>query len=537
MKVALAQLNPVVGDVPNNADKVKEFIAAAARQGAELVVFSELSLTGYPPRDLLENPALVAANVAALGSVATHCQDIAALVGFARPVTEGPGPQLEDAAALLVDSQIRQVFTKSLLPNYSVYDDPRYFRPGQGPGCTKLGGHRIGVTICEDLWDAAALERDLYGVDPVGRLADKDVDILVNLSASGFQRGKICQRAELISRQARRCKATVLYVNQVGGNDEMIFDGGSCAVSPTGQLLARAASFQEDLLLVDTDSGSGRCETLADDMGRLTEALKLGLRDYVRKSNFNGALLSLTKDAASAVVATLAVDALGPGQVRALAMYGEQKQDTLDDVRQLAHNLGVKMEAVSIEAAGDAVDAAVRATGGRNDAVRGAQMRDRVCGSILSACAETEGRLALAPVDKTDLALGRYTLAGSMPGALAPIGDVLTQDVLRLGEHLSGTRERIPRGMLEDPRGSGGQEGGAIEPDGPAVDEILAGYVEQGRTVEQIAADGFDRELVARTVRQVDRTEYRRKQAPLVLMVTSRAFGSGRRFPVARRYD
>jgi len=537
MRVALAQLNPVVGDVPNNADKVKEFIVAATRQGAELVVFSELSLTGYPPRDLLEDPGLVADNVAALESVATCCHNIGALVGFARPVTEGPGPELEDAAALLVDGQIREVFTKSLLPNYSVYDDPRYFRPGRGPSCFELGGHVFGVTICEDLWDSVALGRDLYGLDPIGLLADKGVDILVNISASGFQCGKIGQREELISRQARRCKATLLYVNQVGGNDEMIFDGGSCAVSPSGELLARAASFREDLLLVDTETGSGHCEPLADDMGRLTEALQLGLRDYVRKGGFDGVVVSLAEDAASAVVATLGVDALGAGQVRALAMCGPQEQKTLADIRQLADDLGITPEAVSIEAAGEAMEAALRATGGRNDAVRTARMGDRLCGLLLSACAEAEGRLALAPVDKTDLALGRYTLADSMPGALAPIGDVLRQDVIRLGEHLSGSRGRIPRAMLTAPRSGGGSEGSATEPDGPVVDGILAKYIEQGRTIGQIVGDGFDREVVTRTVRQVDRGEYRRKQAPPVLMVTSRAFGGGRRLPVARRYD
>ncbi len=537
MKVALAQLNPIVGDVAGNTGKVKESIAAAARQGAGLVVFSELSLIGYPSRDLLQDPNLVADNVAALESVAMCCHNIAALVGFARPVTEGAGPDLEDAAALLVNGQIREVFTKSLLPNYSVYDDPRYFRPGQGPGCTELGGQRVGVTICEDLWDQVALGRDLYGLDPIALLADKGVDILVNISASGFQRGKIGQREELTSRQARRSKATLLYVNQVGGNDEMIFEGCSCAVLPSGELLARAASFREDLLLVDTEAGRGRCEPLADDVDRLTEALKLGLRDYVRKSAFEGAVVFLAEDAASAVVATLAVDALGAGQVRALVMCGQQEQETSADIRQLADNLGITPEAISIDAAGEAMDAVLRATGARNDAARIANMRHRLCGSVLSVCAEAEGRLALAPVDKTDLALGRHTLADSMPGALALLGDVLKQDVRRLGEHLNGSRRRIPRGLLEASRSAGGSEGRATDAGGPTVDEILANYIEQGRTVEQIAGDGFDRELVTRIVRQVDRSEYRRKQAPPVLMVTSRAFGSGRRFPVARRYD
>ena len=526
MRIALAQLNPVVGDVAGNAVKVGDAIGRAADQGAELVVLPELSLVGYPPRDLLDDAALVADNVAALERIARTCRRTAALVGAVWPAEAGPGAALADVAALLADGAIRQVHAKALLPNYDVYDDPRYFRPGAGPACSELNGRRFAVAICEDMWDSTALGRDRYGVDPIARLAGEGVDLIVNIAASGFERGKTRLREQLLARQARRARAAILYVNQVGGNDDMIFDGGSCVVSAAGEVLARAAGFREDLLLVDTDAAGGRCETLGDEMTRLAEALKLGLADYVRKGGFAGALVGLDGDVGSAVVATLAADALGSGKVRAVAACSGADEKASAEVRRLADGLGIELEPVPPEAMRRAVEALSAA--GSVAPTPSPEVHARLCGDVLSLRAEAAGRLALAAADKTDLALGRPGAADTITAALAPIGDVLRRDVLRLAEHLNAGRERIPRRMLQAARPPAGG--------GPAVDEIIEQYVEGGRTVEQMARDGIDGGLAEQTVRRVDRAERRRTRAPLVLKVTARAFGLGRRMPVARRY-
>ncbi len=534
MKVALAQLNSVVGDVPRNVGRIREAIASAASQGAELIVFSELSFTGYPPRDLLEDPSLIDANVAALDEIAGCCHGIAALVGFARPATESFGPELEDAAALLVEGEIRQVFVKSLLPNYSVYDDPRYFRPGRGPGRFEWDGQVVGVTICEDLWDSTALGRDLYGLDPIGMLADRGVDVVLNVSASGFQRGKIRQREDLIARQARRCGAPLLYVNQVGGNDEMVFDGCSCAFSASGDLLGRAAAFREDLLLVDTDAGAARCEPHGEEMERLAEGLKLGLRDYVLKSGFEGVVLPLNGDVGSAVVALLSAEALGPERVEAIIAADRNATDAPASAHQLAEGLGIRTRVVSTQEAEDAFMAFRPPTTDHEAGTVRDRYANAVRGTLVSATAEAAGRLALATSDKTDLALGRCTAADVMPGSLAPVGDVFKSELRSLAAHLG---HRPPRAQPVDLKACTGHAPDVDDPDGVTVDGILARYIEQGQAGEKIVGDGFDRDLVKGTLRRLHRSEYRRKQAPMVLMVSPRAFAGGWRFPVARHYD
>lgn len=536
MRIVLAQLNPTVGDVAGNEAKVLDAIARAEQDGATLVVFSELTLTGYPPRDLLEDPKLIADNVAALSRIAPRCRDIAAMVGFAKPATESFGPGLEDAVALLAGGQIRQVFVKSLLPNYSVYDDPRYFRAGTGPGTFDLDGKRIGVTVCEDLWDATALGRDLYGMDPIGQLADEGVDLVINVSASGFQRGKIRQREDLIARQASRCNTPLLYVNQVGGNDEMVFDGNSCAYLPTGELLGRAASFREDLLPIDTEAGPGRCEPIADDTTRLADALKLGLRDYVEKGGFARVLVPVDAHAISFGLLALAVEALGPDGVRGVLLSHSNASSEGVDPRRLADVLGIRV----LEAPADELDQPLEQT------LRNASVdlephllqaaRVGIRGVIQTAVARGHGCLALTAVDKTDIALGLGSPADGMPGALAPLGDVLKSDVCRIVEWLATQKEiTCPEWASAAPAHL--SLPGIGEFDAGSVDRVISYYVEQGLPVDQIIAEGLDADPVHRVVRRINRTEHRRRQAPLALMVSSRAFGGGRRLPVARHHE
>lgn len=538
MRIAVAQFNPVVGNVAGNATRIRECIAAAKGLGVDLVAFSELSVIGYPPRDLLEDPELIAENVAAVEAIAEDCREVAGLVGFVRPAPAGPGPPLEDAAALLADGKIREVYVKSLLPNYDVYDDPRYFRPGTGPKCFEANGWRFGVTICEDLWDVTALGRQLYRLDPISQLVDDDIEIIVNIAASGYQRGKVVRREALFSRQAKRSGAAIIYVNQVGGDDGMVFDGSSCAVSLTGKMLGRAASFKEDLLVIDTSAGAGRCEPLDDEMTRLTEALKLGLRDYVRKSGFHGVALGLAEDLESAVVAALAVEALGAEQVSAVAMPGPPDGDVPPrQCIRLADNLGIELQVLPFR---HVVDATKSLVAGSLNALAEepatAEISACLRAAVLSVLAGTDERLPLVPVNKTDLGLGRCV---PVAGALAPLGDLLSRDVVRLAEHLNTAGERIPRGTTEnwqESQPNSEQSGKGPPSRDEQVDEILSRHIEQGQTARQIAAEGFDSQLVDETLRRLDRAEHRRSQAPTVLQVSDRAFGSGRRMPVARYY-
>ncbi|HUS46711.1 MAG TPA: NAD(+) synthase, partial [Phycisphaerae bacterium] len=350
MKIALAQFNAVVGDIPGNTAKMADCIHRAEKAGANLVVFSELSVVGYPPRDLLRKERFVAETVAAVESLAGRCRKIAALVGYVRATPGQTGRPLQNVAALLADGRIRQVHVKTLLPTYDVFDETRYFQPGSGVECITLGGRRLGVSICEDLWDAVALGRQLYGVDPIERLSGQGSEIIINMAASPFQMGKAAVRDSLFRRQAAGSGAVVVYVNQVGGNDELIFDGGSCAVAPSGELLGRAASFQEDLLVVDISGPPGRCEPLGEELARLSAALKLGLRDYVAKCGFRSVVLGLSGGVDSAVTAALAADAIGGDNVHALAMPSRYSSThSLADARAVAQNLGIHLQVMPIE--------------------------------------------------------------------------------------------------------------------------------------------------------------------------------------------
>ncbi|MCK4625819.1 MAG: NAD(+) synthase, partial [Phycisphaerae bacterium] len=353
MKIALAQINPTVGDIAGNGLKISESIARAEQAGAELVVFSELSLLGYPPQDLLSRSSFISAAVDAVEALADRCRRIAALVGFVRPAGNLPGKPLENAAALLADGAVAGVYVKTLLPTYDVFDERRYFRPGASQAPLILAGRRIGVSICEDIWDRsalAALGQASYRADPLADLRKAGAEIIINMSASPFQLGKAGLREDLVRRQAVRAKTPIVYVNQVGGNDELIFDGASLVVGADGEILARCKSFAEDLLVIDTDAGAGRCEPNDSDMEQLAAALKLGLRDYVRKCGFKSVVLGLSGGIDSAVVAAIAADALGAENVLALAMPSRYSSDhSLADARQLARNTGIRLLELPID--------------------------------------------------------------------------------------------------------------------------------------------------------------------------------------------
>jgi NAD+ synthetase len=543
MRIALAQTNPVVGDIAANTDKMADLIAQARQGGAQLVVFPELSIVGYPPRDLLRKQRFVADNLAGVQRLAGRCRGIAALVGFAQPNPAPTGRPLQNAAALLADGTVQRVHAKTLLPTYDVFDETRYFEPGHESAVFEWGGVSMGLSICEDLWDTAALGRGLYQQDPVADLKAKGARVIINMAASPFQVGKAAVRTDLLARQARRSGAAIVYVNQVGGNDELIFDGMGCVVGPDGELLGRAASFREDLLVVDLDGPPGRCEDLGDETARLAEALQLGLRDFVRKCGLSKVVLGLSGGIDSALAATLAADALGPDQVLGLAMPSRYSSEhSLADARRLAANLGIRLEQIGIEPMHSAYESALRdllASGAAGGADENIQARIR--GTVVMAVSNAFGHMALATGNKSELSTGYCTLYGDMAGGLAPIGDVLKTAVYELARWINRQAggDRIPAGSLTKAPSAELKPNQFDQdklPPYDLLDQVLRRYVEADQTAEQIIAEGFDPDLVHYTIRLVDGSEFKRKQAPPVLKVSPRAFGTGRRMPIAQRY-
>jgi len=543
VKIALAQFNPIVGDIRGNVVRMSEFIDRAKASGAGLVVFGELSVVGYPPRDLLKKDRFVADSVSAVGKLADRCEGITALVGFVRPTPDSAGRPLQNAAAVLANGRVESVHVKTLLPTYDVFDETRYFEPGKRPGCIEINGRRIGLSICEDLWDADALGRELYGQDPMAMLASDGAEMIINMSASPYEQGKAKTREELFSRQASRCGLPILYVNQVGGNDELVFDGTSCAVSPAGEIIARAKGFQEDLLEVDPAGGQQRIEQLGGQLPRLSAALKLGLKDYVRKCGFSSVVLGSSGGIDSAVVAALAADAIGPENVYSLAMPSRYSSDhSLADAEALARNLGIHYRVVPIEPMHSAYEASLEdlLAGGNLD-IAGENIQARIRGALVMAVSNAFGHLPLATGNKSELSTGYCTLYGDMCGGLAPIGDVLKTIVYELAEQLNAETgsERIPRGIITKAPSA------ELKPDQldqdklppyPLLDEVISRYIEGDKTARQIIDEGFAPEVVNHAVRMVDANEYKRKQAAPTIKVTARAFGTGRRMPIAQRY-
>jgi len=543
MKIALAQLNPIVGDIAGNAGKIARAIEQARRQSAELVVFAELSVTGYPPRDLLRKERFVADAVAAVESLAGRCSHIAALVGFVRPTPAGSGRPLQNAAALLAGGRVQKVHVKTLLPTYDVFDETRYFQPGGKPECIELGGTRIGLSICEDLWDPKALGRELYSQDPVAMLVEAGSQIIVNMAASPFEMGKPPRREELFKRQAGRSSGLIVYVNQVGGNDELVFDGCSCAIGPDGTLLGRAASFAEDLLVIDTSGPAGRCEELGDPLAALSAALKLGLRDYIGKCGFKTVVLGLSGGIDSAVVAVLAADAIGPQNVHAVAMPSRYSSPgSLTDAEQLAANLKIHYQVVPIDRVHSAFEEPIRAVlAGPGGQVAAENIQARIRGNIVMAISNSLGHMPLATGNKSELSTGYCTLYGDMCGGLSPIGDLLKTTVYQLAGQFNAEAgwERIPRSVIDKPPSAELKPNQTDQdklPPYDVLDAILSRYIEEDKTAQQIVAEGLDPDTVRRVTGMVDAAEYKRKQASPVLKVTSRAFGTGRRMPIAQRY-
>lgn len=542
MRIALAQLNTTVGDIAGNERLVLEAYRRGVDAQVDLVLTPELSLTGYPPRDLLLRDAFVRANQAALERLAAAVGDVGLIVGFVGENPVRPGRALTNAAALLHRGRVVAIRAKTLLPTYDVFDEDRYFEPAVENAVVHWEGRRLGLTICEDIWnDAEFGARRRYRPDPAAALVAAGAEILVNLSASPWQLGKEKRRCGLLRSLARRHQVPVVYCNLVGGNDELVFDGRSLAFNAEGGCIAEANRFSEDFVVVDTDDASDRPPASVVDEALLHDALVLGTRDYVRKCGFKSVVMGLSGGIDSALVAALAADALGAENVRGLALPTEfSSAGSIDDARSLAANLGIRFDVVPIQGSFEALK---RQMGplfeGRPEDTTEENLQARLRGVSLMAMSNKFGSLLLTTGNKSELAVGYCTLYGDMCGGLAVISDLPKTWVYRVARWMNRDREIIPDSSITKAPSAElrpNQTDQDSLPPYDVLDAILEAYVVEDRSAAEIVASGFSEADVRRVVRLIDLSEYKRRQAAPGLKVTSRAFGVGRRQPVAQRW-
>ncbi|HTU51479.1 MAG TPA: NAD+ synthase [Acidobacteriaceae bacterium] len=546
MKLALAQINPTIGDFLGNVRKIVEVSLNSQRQGADLVIFPEMAVCGYPPADLLEKSSFLARAQQAVEEIAervTANQPIAVLCGCPTPAPSNSGKRVMNSAMLLRDGRVEFIQSKMLLPYYDVFDEQRYFAPAAKQVLYELAGERIAITICEDAWnDKNFWPQRLYPVDPVENLMHQGATLIVNLSASPYYRDKREMRRAMLAAIARRHRVPIAMVNQVGGNDTLIFDGTSLVLDQEGDTIAQAKSFQEDLLVVDLSSESRAIPpSKSDEDAAVYDALVLGTRDYVRKCGFSKGIVGLSGGIDSALVATIAAEALGADNVLGVGMPSEySSQGSIDDARQLALNLGIQWELIPIN---DIFQQHLKALQPILETyppdITEENLQSRIRGALLMALSNKLGALVLTTGNKSEMSTGYCTLYGDMVGALAVIGDVYKTCVYRLAGYVNRDREIIPENTLIKPPSAElrpGQQDTDSLPPYEVLDPILEAYVERYETAEDIVQASplpLEIDLVRSILRMVERSEYKRQQAAPVLKVTQKSFGVGRRFPIA----
>jgi NAD+ synthase (glutamine-hydrolysing) len=567
MRIAIAQINPTVGDLAGNRRLIEETAAKAAAAGASLVVFSELALTGYPPMDLLERRGFVEDQLRELDALAPASQRIAIAVGAVLPCERRGGKSLANAAVLFANGARVATQAKTLLPTYDVFDENRYFVPAVERRLAPLDGVALGLTICEDGWT----ERVAYELDPTGDLARQGAGLVVNLSASPWHAGKPQERRDLFSALAKRHRVPIAFANQVGGNDELIFDGGSFFVDAQGRVRAVLPLFESALEVIDVDDPPAPVAWIDEPTGaaQLEAGLVLGIRDYFRKQKLPpGAVIGLSGGVDSAVTAHLAVQALGADRVLGVLMPGPfSSEHSVADALALARNLGIETRTIDIRpiyeryltdvltppdrtrsGAGDQSQSArfprsePKASGEIHKVALAQQnIQSRIRGATLMAISNAENRLVLATGNKSELSIGYCTLYGDTVGGLAVLGDVYKRDVYALARHANGHGERIPASTIEKPPSAELAPDQRDEDDLPPyaiLDAVLEQAIEGGLNSDAIEPPpGASRELVRQIVRRLDRNEYKRRQSPLVLRTSPKAFGSGRRLPIVHRYE
>ena len=542
MKIALVQINTTVGALRDNVAAMKEAAGRARKLGAELAVFHEMAVTGYPPKDLLEKGWFVEDNVGAVEALAGASKDIAMVVGYVDRNPASTGKRLFNSAALLAGGRVVSRHHKSLLPTYDVFDEGRYFEPAGAVTPARVGGRALGVTICEDIWnDKDFFNTALYHDDPVAELVGAGAEAIVSINASPYSIGKRALKLDMLRAIATKHKRPVVYVNQVGGNDGLIFDGASLVVNAAGKVAAQAKEFEEDIVLFDTESGAGDVrEVERDDVPRVLKTLALGVRDYVGKCGFSDVVIGLSGGVDSALTAVIAVEALGAERVHGVGMPSAYtSRGSVEDAEALARNLGIENKVIPIKRVTAAyLETLAEEFRGLPADVTEENLQARARGNLLMALSNKHGWLVLNTGNKSEVSVGYCTLYGDMVGGLGVIGDVPKTMVYELARYVNRDGEVIPESTITKAPSAElrpDQKDTDSLPEYDALDPVLRAYVEEGRGVEEIVAAGHDRGLVERVIGMVDRNEYKRQQAAPVLRVTSKAFGFGRRMPIACR--
>jgi NAD+ synthase (glutamine-hydrolysing) len=543
MKIALAQLNPTVGDFAGNSARILDFAQRAAQRGADLVVFSELCLCGYLPMDLIERPQFIERNERELACLAKQLA-VPSIVGYAARATASTGKSAANAAALLANGKIEFVQHKMLLPTYDVFDESRYFQPASEQSVFSFGGKNLGITVCEDIWnDKTFWAKPLYERDPVAELIAKQANFIINISGSPYTIDKRALRLDMLRALAKSHRLPVVYVNQVGGNDSLVFDGGSVVVLPDGRIAAQAGSFDEDLVLYDTAANTGDLHSQPEtEIELVHQALVCGTRDYVCKSGFQAVVVGLSGGIDSSVVAAIAVAALGRENVLGVSMPGPYSSEgSRNDARQLAKNLGIEFLTIPITSVFQSYRTALsEAFRGRPENVTEENLQARVRGNYLMALSNKFGSMVLSTGNKSEMAVGYCTLYGDMAGGLAMLSDVPKTMVYAIANLINRERELIPIASIDKPPSAElrpNQTDQDSLPPYEVLDRILKAYIEYVKSPEEIASEyDFDLSLVRSIASKVDRNEYKRRQAPPGLKITSRAFGLGRPFPIVQKF-
>ncbi len=532
MLLAIAQIDTTVGDIRGNTLRALQAVGEAEAAGATMTLLPEMALTGYPPEDLVYKDHLVEENLLALEQVAGACQHLA-VVGF----VDRADDVLHNAAALCGNSRVLKVYHKRNMPNYGVFDERRYFEPGEHEGLFELGGEMFAITVCEDVWAPG----------PVAEAADAGARLVINVSASPYHAGKGAEREEMLRARASDHGVWLAYCNLVGGQDELVFDGRSVVISPSGEVVARAASFAEDMLLVEFSTqgrlgAPGRSEEAPGPDEEVYRALELGLADYVRKNGFSDVVVGLSGGIDSSLTAAIAADALGPEHVHGVLMPSRYSSEgSVTDATSLAENLGIRTLELPIEAPFSAfLDTLAPAFRDAEPDVTEENLQARVRGTLLMALSNKFGWLVLATGNKSELSVGYSTLYGDMVGGFAPLKDVFKTRVYELARWRNRGGEVIPAACIEKAPSAELKEGQSDQDSLPSydvLDAVLEGYVERDLSCEAIAEEtGYDRTLVDRVCRMVDASEYKRRQGPLGIKITSKAFGRDGRMPVTNRY-
>jgi len=552
MKIALSQQNYLVGDFSGNLSRLKQAVSEAAEQGAHLVVFSELSICGYPPLDLLERKDFIDSCLAHIDILATEINpDTGVLVGGPEPNPDSKGKMLYNSVFFLHGGKVRQVFRKSLLPTYDIFDEYRYFEPNNKFELLEFMGHRLAVTICEDLWDEQPFDNEyirsrLYTLNPLEELSQLKPDVVINLAASPFSHRKMDAKQSIFTGKALRYQIPVLYCNQVGAQTELIFEGGSMAVNPGGKVMARLPYFQEETMLIDLDElkqsqpdpGSGE---LPDRLEAMAGALICGIRDYFGKMGFKTATLGLSGGIDSAVTLALAAMALGPENLHVLLLPSQYSSThSVDDSVALAGNLGVTYDILPIESLFNQFRESLKPLfKSLPEDIAEENIQARIRGTLLMALSNKFGNILLNTSNKSETAVGYGTLYGDMSGGLSVLGDVYKTDVYLLARYLNSDQEVIPENIITKAPSAElrpDQKDSDSLPPYEQLDQILEAYIERQLPKEKMQTMGIEPELVNRIIKLVDQNEYKRYQTPPILRISSKAFGVGRRLPLVARY-